>query len=190
MSKSNIPLHGQDVRSRAARFATRFARLGLFCLLLTASAAAQSKEKEEGFSGFSGENVGRLSATERVLPAYPAEAVGKGVAGVVEVRLGVDDDGVVRRVKVPPGIDPLLRKSAVLAAKRWRFLPLPNPARDGTYLTHRLTFHFRIEDGKGRVGLYNPPLNTPAGVRLREATYRVIELEWERWEDATDDYDN
>ena len=186
MITSYSPLHGKN----ASSLATHLARYFFLSLLLAASAAAQNKEPDDWFGGFGGENLVRLNATEKVLPDYPAEAVSKGVAGIVEVRIGVDDDGVVRRVKVPPGLHPLLRKAAVLAAKRWRFLPLPGPMGEGRYFTHRLTFHFRIEDGRGWVELYNPPHETPAGVRLREATYRTVATEWEKWEDATNDYDN
>lgn len=182
----NSPPPRTGVRS----LATSLAKAILLSLLLAATAAAQNKEKEKGFGCFSGENLARGIATKKVLPAYPAEAVGKGVAAIVEVRIGVDDDGVVRVVKVPPGTDPLLRRSAVLAAKLWRLPPKPDERRHGTYCTYRLTFHFRAEGGRRWAELYEPPPGSPAESRMRAGIYRVIELEWEQWEDASDDYDN
>jgi TonB family protein len=119
------------------------------------------------------------------LPTYPEEALKKGATGVIEVRVGFNEQGEVEKVKVPPDINPLFRKAVVVAAKRWKFHPSPTLAGTGVITTSRLTFRFFIQDGEGRVELFDPPWGSKGASRIRES-YSSIR-EWEQWEDATDE---
>jgi len=121
-----------------------------------------------------------------VLPAYPAEAVAQNIQGVVEIGIGINDDGQVVKVRVPPALDPRLRKAAVAAVKQWEFRSWENKMQPGGYCIFRLTFNFVIEEGAPRVELYNPPWDTPDHRRIRGTSGRDRK-EWLSWEDATAD---
>ncbi|HYG12305.1 MAG TPA: hypothetical protein VD835_20350, partial [Pyrinomonadaceae bacterium] len=103
-----------------------------------------------------------------------------------EVGVGINDDGQVIKVRVPPGLHPHLRKAAVVAAKEWKFLKRANKMPPGEYCIFRLTFNFIIEEGAGRVELYNPPRDSPEHLRMRDYRQRNV-TEWLNWEDATND---
>lgn len=150
---------------------------------LNAQDAAQIERRPVAFTS---EGWGRSWATKQVLPAYPAEAIAQNIQGVVEVGVGVNDDGQVFKVRVPRTLDPRLRKAAVAAVKQWEFRPRTNKLGTGEYCIFRLTFNFVIEEGAGRVELYNPPWDTPDHRRIRGASDRVRK-EWLSWEDATND---
>lgn len=104
----------------------------------------------------------------------------------METAIGLNNDGRVIKVRVPHGLDPLLRKAAVAAVKQWKFLEFVNKLGPGEFRTFRLTFHFIIEEGAARVELYNPPRDRPAHARMRGASGRN-RTEWMAWEDAMND---
>jgi hypothetical protein len=136
--------------------------------------------------GYTSEFWGRSWATKKVLPAYPAEAVAQNIQGLVETAVGINEDRQVIKVRVPPGLDPLLRRAAVAAVKQWKFGQFVDKWQPGEYCIFRLTFHFIIEEGAAHVELYNPPRDSPAHVRMRGASGRN-RTEWLAWEDATND---
>lgn len=169
---------------------TKPSLLTLFLIAFAATATAQIRDVNTPGVGYSGENIGRLLAIQKIIPVYPEEAISKGAAGIVEVRIGVDEQGIVRKIKVPPSLNPLLRKAVVDAVKQWQFEAARTPWGSMKYMSHRLTFEFRIEDGRGRVQLYNPPWDSDAGRRLRECGNPFEHREWVDWQDALDDTDN
>ena len=61
-------------------------------------------------------------AVSRPMPAYPPEAKAAGAKGTVVVRVVVDESGKVIEAEAVSG-DPLLRQSAVTAARHARFTP-------------------------------------------------------------------
>lgn len=160
------------------------------CLSLISAPQANAQEavqNERHLIAYTSEFVGRSWATKKVLPAYPDDAIAANIQGVVEVAVGLNNDGKVIKVRVPLELDPHLRKAAVAAVKRWEFPEFLNKLGAGEYHTFRLTFHFIIEDGATRVELYNPPLDSPAHARMRGASPRN-RTEWLSWEDATNDH--
>ncbi|HEY9404891.1 MAG TPA: energy transducer TonB [Pyrinomonadaceae bacterium] len=161
--------------------------LTCLCLSFTPQANAQEIVQDElRLIDNTSEGWGRSWATKKVLPSYPAEAVAQNIQGVVETAVGINDDGRVIKVRVPPGLNPRLRKAAVAAVKQWEFRPWENKMQPGGYCIFRLTFNFVIEEGTGRVELYNPPWDTPDHRRIRGASYRDLK-EWLSWADATND---
>ena len=163
--------------------------LFLTCLCLISAPqinAQDTLQNERHLIGYTSEFWGRSWATKKVLPTYPAEAIAQNIQGVVETAVGINDDGRVIKVRVPPGLDPHLRKAAVAAVKGWQFRPRANKMPPGQFGTFRLTFHFIIEEGAARVELYNPPYDTPEHVRMRGASGRN-RTEWLAWEDALKD---
>jgi hypothetical protein len=167
-------------------YLTRMPLLALFFISFVASAAQQIKDVDTPGVSYTGENNGRGLAVKKVLPTYPEEAIAEGMAGIFEVRVGWDIEGIVRKVKVPPGLNPLLRGALVDAVKQWRFRAIPHLANSTKYMSHRLTFEFLIEDGQGRVELYNPSWDSGAGRRLREYGSPLERREWVDWQDALD----
>jgi TonB family protein len=183
-----ITLHG-PLRRRLAVTVFNFL---LLALLPAALASAQQTTRpprvrvpeSADLGGWGLEIDARYNAIEKVMPVYPDEAVAKGVTGIVQVRIGVDTGGRVAKVKVRPGANPLLRRAAVIAARRWRFEPVaPHvyfPSHQ--YMLYRLTFQFAIEEGETRAGLHpNWRYGDSDGGYLDAAT------EGTKWEDATDD---
>jgi TonB family protein len=158
------------------------------CLFIVPYVDAQeAAQNERHLIGYTSEFWGRSWATKKVLPVYPAEAIARNIQGVVEVAVGLNNDGQVIKVRVPPGLDPHLRKATVAAVKQWMFQPRVSKMQPGEFGTFRLTFDFIIEEGTPRVELYNPPRDSPAHARMRGASPRN-RTEWLRWEDATDDH--
>ena len=155
----------------------------LTCLCLISAPHVNAQETvldELRLINFTSEGWGRSWATKKVLPTYPAEAFAQNVQGVVEVGVGINDDGQVIKVRVPPTLDPRLRKAAVAAVKQWEFRPWDNKMQPNGYCIFRLTFNFVIEAGTGRVELYNPPWDSPAHRRIRGTTGRDRK-EWLSW---------
>lgn len=69
-------------------------------------------------------------ALARRMPRYPAEAEGRGLSGVVVLRLRIDTEGRVAEANVvrasPPGV---FDAAAVSAVKTWRFTPARDAGR-------------------------------------------------------------
>ncbi|HEX8457304.1 MAG TPA: energy transducer TonB [Pyrinomonadaceae bacterium] len=160
----------------------------LLCLAFALPVSAQEAIKDERrLIDNTSEGWGRSWATKKVLPLYPAEAVRQNLQGVVEVGVGINDDGRVIKVRVPPGLDVHLRKATVAAVKQWEFREWENKMEPGGYCIFRLTFNFIIEEGAARVELYSPPWDSPAHRRIRGTSGRDRK-EWLAWEDATEDH--
>lgn len=140
----------------------------LLLLALAAPAAPQAPAQEdERLVSYSYEGVIRGIATAKVLPEYPEEAVKQGISGVFEVYFARDEDGKVVRVRVPAKYSPLVKKPLATAVKAWRFQPhLKYPCPPGTTHVARLTLNFVIEEGHGRVELYDPPRGSHDHTRL------------------------
>lgn len=176
-------------------FTTRTGTCPLLTLLLTSIClffvphvdAQEAAQNERHLIGYTSEFWGRSWATKKVLPAYPTEAIARNMQGVVEVAVGINNDGQVIKVRVPPGLDPHLRKAAVAAVKQWEFRAWENKMPPGGYCIFRLTFNFIIEEGTARAELYNPPRDSPEHLRMRDYRERNVK-EWLRWEDATNDH--
>jgi TonB family protein len=90
----------------------------IFLLLLNHSSPAQTVG---GTPACTGGDL-RSSATRRVSPYYPEEAVKKGIKGNVEVEVSIDETGKVTKARVIKG-HKLLRKTALEAARGWQFVP-------------------------------------------------------------------
>ncbi len=161
----------------------------IVCLCLISAPQVNAQEavqSEIRRMNYTSEGWGRSWATKKVLPTYPAESIEQNIQGVVEVGVGINDAGRVIKIRVPPGLDPHLRKVAVAAVKRWEFRPFVNKLGTGEYCIFRLTFNFAIEEGVARVELYDPPWDNPYHRRIRGASNRDRK-EWLAWEDATND---
>ena len=71
---------------------------------------------------------------------YPPEAAQKGIQGQVLLKLQISEAGDVESVDVISG-DPILAKSAVVAAKEWKFKPFIKNGRP-TKISTRVPFDF------------------------------------------------
>lgn len=156
----------------------------LLLYLATASSTyAQRRERTRDWHGNYAEITARYEAHKTVMPEYPEEAIRQGLAGVVEAKIGIDKYGRVAKIKIQPGIDPLLTKAVVKAAKQWTFMP--RPAEDGSdrLMISRLTFNFLLNYGESRVEMYtDAPGERPIGEGIN-GSISVKELtEWEKWE--------
>ena len=160
--------------------------IGLVLLLYMATASltyAQRRERTRDWHGNYAEIIARYEAHKTVMPEYPEEAVRQGLAGVVEAKIGIDKYGRVAKIKIQPGVDPLLTKAVVKAAKQWTFMP--RPAEDGSdrLMISRLTFNFLINFGEGQVEMYtDAPGERPIGEGINGAISVKELTEWEKWE--------
>jgi len=60
----------------------------------------------------------------RVEPTYPPMAVSAHLQGVVILEAIVDEEGVVKEVKVLRSVNPLLDREALTAVRQWRYTPV------------------------------------------------------------------
>ena len=65
------------------------------------------------------------TVVREVKPDYTAEAKQRGIQGIVELSVVVNDDGTVGEVKVTKSLDDKygLDEQAMIAMKKWRFRP-------------------------------------------------------------------
>lgn len=126
----------------------------------------------------------RSSAVKTIMPEYPKEAIERGIAGIAQVKIGIDKRGRVAKIKAQPGTDRLVSKAVVDAVKQWRFKLEPDPQGSGRYLLSRLTFHFIIDNGEGRVEMYNPPLDAPLTQQVNAAFSSKELREWKEWDEV------
>ena len=98
--------------------------LTAFCFALGITALAQAKKDQPGPPVIVRKSAELLEseATTREQPAYPPLARAAKVAGVVVVEVTVDEEGNVASARAISG-HPLLKDSAVVAARRWKFKP-------------------------------------------------------------------
>jgi TonB family protein len=144
--------------------------LTCFCLFLVPRVNAQdAAQNERRLIGYTSEFWGRSWATKQVLPAYPAEAIAQNIQGVIETAVGINDDGRVIKVRVPPGLDPRLRKAAIAAVKQWKFRPRANKMQPGEFGTFRLTLSFHHRRGRGARRTLQPAARQP---RARSHAWR------------------
>ncbi|HEU4390013.1 MAG TPA: energy transducer TonB, partial [Blastocatellia bacterium] len=88
------------------------------------------------------QGVMQSEAIKRVEPAYPPLAQAAQISGSVTVEITVDENGDVQAARALSG-HPLLRDSAVEAAKQWKFNPTTlsgNPVK----VVATLTFNFQM----------------------------------------------
>lgn len=158
--------------------------LALIAALMT-PCLAQDDSRQAYFAGLDEGYVRKLAIT-RVMPAYPEEAVQQGKSGVVRLKIEIGPDGKILRVKVKPGSDPLLKRAAADAARKWHLKPVPDKSGLGRPSLGRLTFHFVIRDGVGVVDLYNPGRDAPDSERLGYFNSPKEFAEWAVWEEVPD----
>lgn len=169
--------------------------VGMCCILLFLSLAAgfappvvaQKKDSDDVWAdrGRVGhcEYVIRRFAAFRVMPEYPEEAVERGAAGVVQAKIGIGDDNEVAIVRIHAGVDAALKKSVTDAVKKWKF-NMSEAVRGSSYTLSRLTFRFTIEDGKGRVEMFDPGPAPGDDDRLDRWYSPKEHKEWEEWEET------
>lgn len=90
-------------------------RISMIAVLLASMLGSPSA----AWAGAPSQSVGLKRA---VAPVYPPIAITANVSGDVKVVVTLDKAGSVTKVRIVSG-NPLLRRAAMEAAKRWRFKP-------------------------------------------------------------------
>jgi TonB family protein len=161
-------------------FTTALIILSLICSF---SSICKSQKAQE-WAGFYPESYAREVAVTTAMPIYPADAVQRGVTGVVQVKIAIDHNGEVAKLKIHPGIDSALKQAVADAVSKWTFRLQPEVTIAGRNSLSRLTFKFTIDGTEPRVELYDPG----PGARDRERIgywNGAIELkEWNNWEEV------
>ncbi len=155
-------------------------------ILILAGTATLCAAQDDSFYAFLPESFIRESAIKTVIPDYPEQAVRSGISGVVQLKLQIGSDGDVLRIKVSRKSDPLLKKAAAEAGRKWKFKPYPDREGRGRPSLGRLTFMFAIRNGEAVVELYNPGLDAPDHERLGYYNSTKELREWKDWEEITD----
>jgi len=94
-----------------------FSAKAVACSMAILRADASDPQSEPEISG-------DLKVLRRVIPAYPDELRRKGIAGRVELQVGIDEKGTVGGVRIVKPLHPYLDNAAVQALKQWRFEPV------------------------------------------------------------------
>jgi TonB family protein len=129
------------------------------------------------------EFTARLHATAMVLPEYPEGARKQGAAGIVRVKFSTDAKGNVVRLKVQPGVNPLLKKAVTDAVWNWKFRTYIYQSKTTAQINSGLTFNFINDKGTGHVELYNPPKNPNEDERIDLWGSKEYQ-EWNDWEEV------
>lgn len=108
-----------------------------------------------------------VSVLLAIAPVYPPIAITTNTSGDVEVAVAIDRAGKVTRAELVRG-HPLLRRSAIEAARHWEFA-----ATDGGTEVH-LMFSFRIVPKETPVeettAVFAPPYRVQVSGKLPEPT--------------------
>jgi predicted permease len=113
--------------------------------LMRGSLHAQERPSDD--AGMMDEGGIRNAASNTVKPIYPAEALRRGIEGIVVARIRAGHDSHMERVDILQTSDPLLAAAATQALMQWRF----GSTRREMALEGKVTFYFRIERRSGRV---------------------------------------
>jgi rhodanese-related sulfurtransferase len=87
----------------------------------------------------------RRAAVTSVTPEYPASSVKAGVSGIAVADLIAAATGIVQSIEVLEAPDQAIADAVRAALNQWKFPAAPFP------MQAKMTFYFRIEQGKGRV---------------------------------------
>lgn len=157
-----------------------------FLIFIVAATSTLCVAQADSFHAYLPESFIRESAIKTVMPDYPEQAARSGISGVVHLKIEIGNEGDVLRIKGSPKSDPLLKKAAADAARKWKFKPYPDREGLGRSSLGRLKFMFAIRNGAGVVELYNPGLDAPDRERLGYYNSAKEVREWKDWEEITD----
>ena len=87
----------------------------------------------------------RQMAVTSVTPEYPASSVKAGVSGIAVADVIAAATGIVQSIEVLEAPDQAIADAVRAALNQWKFSAFRYP------MQAKLTFYFRIEQGKGRV---------------------------------------
>lgn len=131
------------------------------------------------------ESYARKSAVKMVMPAYPEEAIRRGLSGLVRIKIEVSSEGEVLRIKVQPRTAALLKEAVVGAVKQWKFKPYVGQDGLGMSSISRLTFHFRLSGAGAGVKMYDPGPGAPDSEHLGYCNSAKEFREWREWEEVS-----
>jgi protein TonB len=120
-----VPNHfagGQEMNIRRSFFAAILACATIMLCTVERGFAQVNNQPEAPKIIRKSGGVLQTSATNRVEPAYPPLAKAAGVSGAVVVEVTVDEQGDVISARAISG-HPLLKDSAMAAARGWKFTP-------------------------------------------------------------------
>ncbi|MCI0392032.1 MAG: TonB family protein [Acidobacteria bacterium] len=136
----------------------------LFSISLAQAGKTSGTEKVVRKSGVALEQ----EAVKKVEPVFPPIAKAARASGAVKVEVTIDEAGKVVSVRAVSG-HPLLRDSALAAARQWKFKPTivsGKPAKVGGILT----FNFVLDDGKKSETEVEPENLDPSQANLDRGT--------------------
>jgi len=96
----------------------------------------------------------RQAIRRQVLPVYPADSTVRGTQGVVVASVIVGTQGRIEDLQILESTDPAMADSVRAALPQWEFFPVVSndkPAEPRVRLRGKLTFYFRIVDGRSTV---------------------------------------
>jgi TonB family protein len=158
----------------------------LFCFAVAAGCVVfGSQEQLWELHAALPESWARASASTKVMPTYPDEAVRLNISGLVHIKLETNAAGEVLRIKVKPKTNSLLAQAVADAVTQWKFKPWPGPDGNHVPVFSRLTFDFRLNNQQPHVEMYDPgPL--PSDIeRLSYYNSAKEKREWRDWEEVT-----
>jgi TonB family protein len=153
------------------------------CIIIFVFGLTQPQTDHKSF-GFYHESYAREIAITRSMPIYPSDAVRRGITGVVQVKIEIDERGEVAMIKLHPKIDPSLKQSVADAVDKWTFRLEPETIIAGRNSLSHLTFKFSINSGEPLVELYDPGPNAKDSERLGYLNTSKELREWNTWEEV------
>jgi len=157
----------------------------LLAVLAPAAAHAQNpaQDKDQWY-GYYPESYARATAIKTVMPTYPAEAISHRIFGVVQVKIAVNAQGEVVKMRMSPVANPLLKKAVAQATQQWAFKPRTDPERTDQLSMMHLTFRFWLKGGPPTVGLYDAAPGAPDSQAIGYLNSAKEAKEWTVWDEV------
>ena len=93
----------------------------------------------------------RKSVKSMKVPFYPPQSIAKGTTGRVIALIETNGEGVPVKVTALEAPDKYMEQSTISALKEWRFEQMKDDDKTPFCLRGKLTFYFRIVNGRGTV---------------------------------------
>jgi TonB family protein len=148
-----------------------------------ATRAPQSQEDVEPW-GYYPEIYIRKAEITTAMPIYPTDAVERGITGVVQARILINNQGEVTQIKINPHIDTSLKQATADAVSKWTFKFKPYALGPGRSYLSRLSFKFSINDSGPFVELYDPGPDAKGLEHLGHTDTMRELFDWKRWEEV------
>jgi hypothetical protein len=153
-----------------------------FVLIVTLGLGKSQTAQE--WSGFYPESYARKIAINTAMPIYPDDAIQRGMTGVGQAKIAINDRGEVAQIRINPVVDASLKQAVADAVDKWTFRLRSEVIVPGKNSLSRLTFRFSIAGSDPRVEMYSPGPGAKDSEHLGHWNGATELSQWTKWEEV------